>query len=141
VSRGALRKEVPGGRPPESLPGFTLLEILVAMAILSMVLLAVYRLQAQSISATRSARFQAVAPLLARQKLADLERLARNGPLSDAGDFGEQHPGFTWQATVERVSSERLGEVGVDLRRIDLAIFFDSGDLAYRVRTYRFLQQ
>lgn len=126
--------QIPGAR------GFTLLEILVSMAVLSVVLIAVYRLHAQSITATRTAQFQAVAPLLARQKLAELEIFGLDRLSADNGDFGEHHPGFTWQVEVEGVASQWLGEVGENLRQIDLTI--SSADaFIYRVRTYRFFQQ
>jgi len=111
------------------------------MAILSTVLLAVYRLQAQSISTTRAARFQALAPLLARQKLADVERLGNGGPFMDSGDFGETYPGFAWQAEVGGAASEHLGDVGADLRRIELTISLNSDEFRYRLRTYRFFQR
>jgi general secretion pathway protein I len=138
LKQADFQKDVRG---PARTGGFTLLEILVSMAVISVVLLAVYRLHAQSIAATRTARFQAVAPLLARQKLAEWERLDRNIPFSDEGNFGEQYPGFAWQVAVDGVFSEQLGEVAADLRRIDLAISFNEDEFRYRLRAYRFFQQ
>jgi general secretion pathway protein I len=136
-----LRKQGQACRRPAHSTGFTLVEILVCLAVLSLVLLAVYRLHAQSIAATRTARFQAVAPLLARQQLAEWERFDRPVPFSDTGDFGEAHPGYAWEVSVAGTYSERLGEVGADLRRIDLTISFNEDEFRYRLRTYRFARQ
>ena len=53
--------------------GFTLLEVLVAVAVTAIALLAVYRLQAQTIDLNYSIRFYAAAPLLAQDALARFE--------------------------------------------------------------------
>jgi len=54
--------------------GFSLLEVLVALVLVAIVLISVYRLYSQSILMDRRARFDTVAPQLARLKLAELER-------------------------------------------------------------------
>lgn len=135
--------------PPDGQPvrkqigcqGFTLLEILVAMAILSVVVLAVYRLHAQSIAAVHTARFQAVAPLLARQKLAQVEIDGLEGLRQGSGDFGDGYRGYAWQLAVEDVAPDVLGEVAERLKRIELTISFDADAFVYRVQTYRFFQE
>jgi general secretion pathway protein I len=108
---------------------------MVALAIMAIVLVAVYRMHTQTLSMTAVSRFQTEAPLLAQQKLAELDN-AGESIGSDSGDFGDDFPGFRWQLDVEEVVSESLGEVGRDLKRIDLTVTSEAG--TYTLRTYRF---
>lgn len=121
--------------------GFTLLEILVAMAVLAVVLLAVYRLQAQSISMTRHARFQAVAPLLARQKIAELDLAGIETRPEKSGEFNAPFAGYRWRLQVADTRSSHLGETAERLKRIDLTISRDADGLEYQVQTYRFFDR
>ena len=117
--------------------GFSLLEVMVALSIMAIVLVAVYRMHSQTLSMTAAARFQTEAPLLAQRKLAELESSAE--PIgSDSGDFGEDFEGFSWSIEVQDVFSEALGEAAQDLKRIDLTVSSDAG--TFSVRTYRFLR-
>jgi general secretion pathway protein I len=114
--------------------GFSLLEVMVAMAIMAIVLVAVYRMHSQTLSMTAAARFQTEAPLLAQRKLAEIEASQDSfGP--DSGDFGDDFEGYRWTVAVEDVVSEALGEVSQDLKRIDLVISSDAG--SFEIRTYR----
>jgi general secretion pathway protein I len=114
-----------------------MLEVMVALAIMAIVLVAVYRMHAQTLSMTAAARFQTEAPLLAQRKLAQIESSGEAiGP--DSGDFGEDFEGYRWSVEVTDVVSEALGEVSQDLKRIDLAVSSDAG--TFEVRTYRFMR-
>ena len=53
--------------------GFTLLEVMVAMSILAMALVAVFHMQSQSISMAGESRFLTTASLLAQSKMAEIE--------------------------------------------------------------------
>lgn len=120
--------------------GFTLLEVLAAVAILAIALVGVYRLHAQTIVMQTRARFDALAPLLAREALdtRTVEELAQMG--GDGGDFGEALPGYTWQVTAAEVESELLGDVAPELIRLDVTVGFNDGELTYALRTYRMLE-
>jgi general secretion pathway protein I len=120
--------------------GFTLLEVIVAMAIMVTVLVSVYRLHSQSLSMAIASRFYILAPQLAQQKLAELESTSLDKTVQDSGDFGENFPGYTWQVSVEGVDSEMLGEVSQDLKRIDLTVAYQQNEFTYQVRTYRFVR-
>jgi general secretion pathway protein I len=126
--------------PPKSGGGFTLLEVIVAMAIMATVLVSVYRLYSQSLSMTMVSRFYIQAPQLAQQKLAELETASFKNTVQDSGDFGENFPGYTWQVAVEGIDSEMLGEVSQDLKRIDLTVAYHQNEFTYQVRTYRFVR-
>jgi general secretion pathway protein I len=117
--------------------GFTLLEVMVAMAIMAIVLVAVYRMHSQTLSMTAAARFQTEAPLLAQRKLAEIGSSADSFG-SDSGDFGDDFEGYRWTMVVEDVVSEALGEVSQDLKRIDLTVTSDAG--TFKIRTYRFMR-
>lgn len=121
--------------------GFTLLEVMVALAVMSIVLVSVYRMHSQSLTMNTGARFYTLAPLLAQKKLAELESLSESVFPDDSGDFGEQYPGYSWRATVADVSSEVLGEVADDLKQIDLTVSLNGNQFSYDLRTYRFQRE
>jgi len=107
------------------------------MAIMAIVLVAVYRMHSQTLSMTAAARFQTEAPLLAQRKLAEIGSSADSFG-SDSGDFGDDFEGYRWTMVVEDVVSEALGEVSQDLKRIDLTVTSDAG--TFKIRTYRFMR-
>ncbi len=65
--------------------GFTLLEVMVAMAIMAIVLVSVYRMHAQTLAMNTANRFYTQAPMLAQGKLA---QLATGSSEIIAGDSG-----------------------------------------------------
>ena len=120
-------------------PGFTLLEVLIAMAIMAIVLVGVYRMQSQTLTMTAASRFYTEAPLLAQDKLSQLEANPSDLIPGDSGDFGEQFPGYSWKVSTEGVSSEILGEAAGDLKRVDLTVSLNGNEYEYSVRTYLFV--
>ena len=130
-----------GGSYQSTASGFTLLEVMVAMAIMAIVLVSVYRMHSQTLTMNTAARFYTQAPMLAQSKLAQLE-IASSGEITgDSGDFGEKFPGYTWSISTDEVSSEALGEIAADLKRIDMRVSFNGDEYSYNVRTYRFLRE
>lgn len=127
-----------GKNKPDS--GFTLLEIMVAISIIAIALIAVYRLYAQTLSMNQYQIFNTQAPMLAQKKMAELFNLSSNELVDDGGGFGDDFEGYTWKTAVESVSSEMLGDMAEDLKRIDLTISFNSGERTYRLRAYRFVE-
>jgi general secretion pathway protein I len=120
-----------------TLSGFTLLEVMIALAVMSIVLVSVYRMHSQSLTMNTAARFYTLAPLLAQNKMAELETLSSDGFPDDSGDFGDQYPGYSWRSSLADVSSEVLGEVANDLKRIDLTVSYNEDQFLYSLRTYR----
>ena len=119
--------------------GFTLLEVLVALGIMAVVLVSVYRLHSQTISMATETRFHVQAPLLARGALARFEESRQRGLISDEGDFGKDYPGYRWKISVEEVASPALGaELSRDMKRIDVVVSLNEGAYTYEFRTYRF---
>ena len=118
--------------------GFTLLEIMVAVSIVAIVLVSVYKMHAQTIWMSNTVKFHTTAPLLAQQKLAEFEAVPSHQQISDSGDFGDEFPGYAWQLSVDDIDSELLGSVAEDLKRMDVTVTFGQNENSYHVRAYRF---
>jgi general secretion pathway protein I len=89
--------------------GFTLLEVMIAVAILSMTLVTLLGIVTNNIRATHHAKLTTAATFLARGKMVDLEdQVLENGfsnsDESAEGTFKEQgYPDFRWDSIIERV--------------------------------------
>lgn len=120
--------------------GFTFLEIMVALSVIAIVLVSVYKMQSQTLAMSAEKRFYTTAPLLAAGKLAQLEvrPLSETGPRE--GDFGENFPDYRWSVDVQQVESEFLSDDASKLVRIDMDVAFHENQFVYHLRTYRFLQ-
>lgn len=92
-------------RPSRS-RAFTLLEVLVAIAILGVSLMAILDINSQAVYSHVYAKKLTVATLLARSKMIDLEQKLYDQGLNadddeDSGDFSDEGwPGFKWRAKV-----------------------------------------
>ncbi len=119
--------------------GFTLLEVMVAMAIIAIALTAVLGSQSQSVSLASEAKFNTTAPLLAQSKIAEIEVAEQSDVAGGSGDFGEDFPGYTWELSVEDIVFEEPANVSDLLKRIDLKVSWgDEALYQYRLRLYRF---
>jgi prepilin-type N-terminal cleavage/methylation domain-containing protein len=89
--------------------GFTLLEVMIAVAILSMTLVVLLEMVTNNIRATHHARLMTAATFLARGKMVDVEdQILETGfstsDESAEGTFKEQgYPDFRWDSAIERV--------------------------------------
>ena len=136
--------KIPNSQPstwnlqPDS--GFTLLEIMVALSIIAIVLVSVYKMQAQTISMNHEARFYATAPLLAQLKIAEVEIENPGEQTNDSGNFGDKFPGYRWNVVINDIESESLGNIAENLKQINVNVSFNTDEFTYSLRTYRFLQ-
>lgn len=89
--------------------GFTLLEVMVALAIIAFSFVALLSSQSQSIAIASIARFETTAALLARQKLAELELQDYEQVFSTQGDFAEHFPGYTWELESKYLMDDESG--------------------------------
>ncbi len=121
--------------------GFTLLEVMMAVAFMAIALVSVYKLHSQTISMATAVRFYTSAPLLAQSAMSELEMKSSNDLASESGDFGEKFPGYIWTATVDDIESELLGEIAERLKKVDLTVNFDEGGFVYKLRTYRLVTE
>ena len=77
--------------------GFTLLEIVIALAILSIALVAVLRSGGSNLALIYESNTLTTASFLCRQKLAEIESEVGESNVME-GDFGKEFPGFRWKA-------------------------------------------
>jgi general secretion pathway protein I len=127
-------------RPPRSGLGFTLIEVLVALAIIATALVAVFRLFSQTVDAEMASRFYTTAPLLANAKMAEAKSgiVAARG--NAAGSF-ENFPGYEWRLDVKEMAANPLGEATDDLKQIDVTVSAgEQRKQAYHLRSYEFLR-
>jgi general secretion pathway protein I len=116
--------------------GFTLLEVMIAMAILAISLVAVFRSQSQSVKMAGEARFLTTASLLAQGKMAELESL-KPQELSDGnGGFGEDFPDYLWRVEVKDTAFQYLKKIDVIVTNSIMVT-----NNAYHLELYRFARK
>ena len=122
--------------------GFSLLEVMVAMAIIAIAMTAVLGSQSQSISLASEAKFNTTAALLGQAKMAEIEGMDPQDLTSGSGDFGEEFPGYTWQLSVEDVMVDKPENVSDHLKQVNVIIAWgESERYQYQLRMYRFLPE
>ena len=92
-------------------PGFTLLEVMIAVAILAVSLMALMSLQSQALLASARAEKISISTWLAQQKMAEILLEIEKGVLKgefpdekeEQGNFENQFPDFFWRLKITRV--------------------------------------
>ncbi len=118
--------------------GFTLLEVMIAVALIAIGLVTLFGSQSRSLSRVSEAKFNNIAPILASTKLAEME----SGILSMAdnqGDFGADYPDYTWHLEVEDVDvPNRQIPAGITkkLQRLSLAVSWGETKFLYTLTSY-----
>jgi general secretion pathway protein I len=92
--------------PTANYSGFTLLEVMIALAIIAIALVAALGSQSQSVSLANEAKFTTTVTLLAQRKIAELEAKDPKDLISDGGDFGEDFPGYRWESVITDLAME-----------------------------------
>ncbi|GAB6909455.1 conserved hypothetical protein [Desulfosarcina cetonica] len=121
--------------------GFTLMEVMVALAVVAISLMAIYRMHGQTLFMDQRSRFDTVATLLARQKLAEIDTGTPDDLIDTEGDFGDDYPGYTWRIESENAVSDLLKEDGPVLKRIAITIAYGDEDAVFTLITYRHLYE
>jgi len=116
--------------------GFTLLEVMVALSIISIVLISIYKLHADTLRMNQMTRFYSTAPLLAQRKLTEMKTNTLEELSSDSGGFGENFPDYNWRVTISDVESDVLGSAAENLKKIDVTVTTKGTELSYDLRTY-----
>ncbi len=93
--------------------GFTFLEVMIALSILALVLVAAFRNQAQSVSMGEEARHLTHAAFLAREKMAGLESGQGDAGVPGSGSWEVPFEDFHWKATVEQTEISRIKKMTV----------------------------
>ena len=92
--------------------GFTLLEVMIALAILSGVIITALISYNYHLSLAVRNRDTVVATLLGRERMEEIELFGP--PKKRAGDFGERFPRFAWQfTTTKEIRIEGLDKLDI----------------------------
>jgi general secretion pathway protein I len=141
-TRSFLRSEATVAKLVRNKSGFTLLEVMVAVAILAIATVTLLGAQSQSVSIAASARFDTMASLLAQWKMSDLLLQDFDQLVDDEGNFGEDYPHFSWNLRVSELTERDTGipEMGEQLKTLDVTVRSDQDDnagLTLRTFVYR----
>lgn len=128
--------------------GFTLMEVLVAMAVVSMVLFSLFRVLSANIELVSAGGFYSTARLLAQKQLAVLESDLENAA-DGQGRFETPFDAWTWQAKVVEVDLSRIEDVIEEksgpqagdrhpLLRIEVEIRREDSDRTFSFAGFRF---
>ncbi len=106
---------------------FTLLEVMIAIAIMAIALTSIFGSQSQSLSLALEAKFNTTASFLAQEKLAEYEAGLIDFT-SNEGDFGEDFPGFSWKATAQDAMVDNFSDLEAldpPVQRVDLTVSWE----------------
>jgi len=122
--------------------GFSLLEVMIATAIIAIALVAALGSQSQSVSLANEAKFTTTVAFLAQKKMAELEAKDVKDLISDGGDFGEDFPGYRWESEVTDVTLEGFEEASAFIKKIALTLYWGEDDTyRYGLTYYRFVPE
>lgn len=91
--------------------GFTLLEVMVALAIISLALVTLLGTHLMSLNLAQQNKEQALMAMLAREKMDEIFATDFDSISSASGDFGTEHPEYEWEETVEEADIDNLKNV------------------------------
>jgi general secretion pathway protein I len=90
-------------RNKSSHEGFTLLEIVIAMGLIAVALLAVFHLQAQNLDLQSEAQFMTLARCLIQDRISQITCRETLSEGTVTGDMGEDFPDFTYEEEISEV--------------------------------------
>lgn len=121
--------------------GFTLLEVMIAVAIIAIAVVTLLGAQSQSVSMVAGAKFDSMASMLAQWKMSDLLLEEFDQLADDQGNFGEDYPQFYWTVQVSELGERETGLKGIDdrLKALDIAVIsHDNDHMRFTMRTLVF---
>ena len=112
--------------------GFTLLEVMIAMAILAMVGVAFLGAQASSVHLVDESSQISIATLLAREKMAELENLGFPDLGKTSGEGDQVFPQYRWEKIISSTDIPELRKAlvrilwveGTNQRTLELVAYF-----------------
>ena len=114
--------------------GFTLLEVMIAMAILATVLVTVFHSQSQSIAMANESRAMTTLALLAQSRMAEVEGQQSLSTGQTSGKFGDDFPDYSWTVGI----TQPPGPGSSYLRKIEVTVIHDYyPNRPYKVILYR----
>jgi len=124
--------------------GFTLLEMMIAMSILTIAIVSIFKLQGQSVNMITSVRFYTQAPLLARLALSRFEaRIIAEDPEldSDSGSFGDDFPGYEYNIIAQEIDDidEEFEYLTKFIKIVDVTVTWEELGISYSLHTTMFI--
>ncbi len=95
--------------------GFTLIEIMVALSVLSISLVILLGLRNRSIALAAKSRHTIEATLLARQKITEISISGFPDLGESEGDFGNEYPLYRWRKNVVQTPFEEVREMFLEI--------------------------
>ena len=124
----------PFAKRAASRQGFTLLEVMIAMAILATVLVTVFHSQSQSIAMANESRAMTTLALLAQSRMAEVEGQQNLSTGQTSGKFGDDFPDYSWTVGI----TQPPGPGSSYLRKIEVTVIHDYyPKRPYKVILYR----
>ncbi len=115
-----IRCKAHGAGRKERDRGFSLLEVMVAMAILAIAFTAVLKLHSDAMDLVITGRIHTQEAELAQYKLTEIELGGLEGLELQSGEFGEIAPQYAWDVTLEPTPLESWTKVTVTVNNIHL---------------------
>ena len=122
--RSENREERAGFRGARCVLAFTLVEVLIAVAIFFMAMFAILGVLSQSLRAARSLQHQGPTPSLVAADICLTNRLEES---SESGNFGDAYPGYRWTRDVSFYASNGLWRIDIFITHgpdLDSAVSF-----------------
>jgi general secretion pathway protein I len=102
--------------------GFTLLEVMIALAIIATALVVLLHCYGIGVSMANESKNISLATMLAQEKMGEIELTGYPEIGESDGDFDERYPHFHWAHSVSATPIENL-------RRVGLIVTWDEGSL------------
>jgi len=120
--------------------GFTLLEVMISVAIIAFVFVSIFKMQSSNIDLATAGNFNTLAQMLAKKLLNDVEQdLAEWSEFE--GDFSDNFPGIQWRLEISESFFEIDDFISEDnqerFKKIEIEILSSSGSRSYKVNTWR----
>lgn len=125
--------------------GFTLLEVMVAVAIIAVAFTGVLKLHSQSLSMNTASNFYSKAPLLAQKVISEWETQMKTSDYSpNLEDSLEEFPGFSFKINRDSVDSENLYSGQAEdsagkLYKVVCTVLYNSGEYKYTTETLKYI--
>lgn len=125
--------------------GFTLLEVMVAVAIIAVAFTGVLKLHSQSLSMNTASNFYSKGPLLAQKVISEWETQMKTSDYSpNLEDSLEEFPGFSFKINRDSVDSENLYSGQAEdsagkLYKVVCTVLYNSGEYKYTTETLKYI--
>ncbi len=99
--------------------GFTLLEIMVALAIVATALVTLLGSHLTSLNMAQKHKEQSQVAMLGRMKMEEVATIPYEALVGDAGDFAPEHPEVGWEVEVSDAAADDLEEIKIVMKMPD----------------------